>query len=110
MVPTADESARRNARRPASPIAPAVSLPRVEPAVRAGPRRRATGMLPSCAAVPHFRRRLPPAEYDAGTALPAPGALGRRRPGGSGAWFRVRSMRYGKEILLGAGLCWSPGS
>ena len=26
MVPTADESARRNARRPASPIAPAVSL------------------------------------------------------------------------------------
>ncbi|WGM19340.1 PspC domain-containing protein [Paenarthrobacter sp. OM7] len=27
MVPTADESAKRNARRPASPIAPAVSLP-----------------------------------------------------------------------------------
>ena len=27
MVPTADESARRNARRPASPIAPAVSFP-----------------------------------------------------------------------------------
>src|SRR6476620_9973608 len=27
MVPTADESARRTARRPASPIAPAVSLP-----------------------------------------------------------------------------------
>ncbi|MGA8787893.1 MAG: PspC domain-containing protein [Paenarthrobacter sp.] len=29
MVPTADESAKRNARRPASPIAPAVSLPPV---------------------------------------------------------------------------------
>src|SRR6476469_1368356 len=27
MVPTADESAKRNARRPASPIAPAVSAP-----------------------------------------------------------------------------------
>src|SRR6478736_7938527 len=27
MVPTADENAKRNARRPASPIAPAVSLP-----------------------------------------------------------------------------------
>src|SRR5689334_18347677 len=31
MVPTADESAKRNARRPASPIAPAVSLPPVVP-------------------------------------------------------------------------------
>ena len=34
MVPTADESARRNARRPASPIAPAVSL---DPAFSAPP-------------------------------------------------------------------------
>ncbi|WP_427129727.1 PspC domain-containing protein [Pseudarthrobacter sp. S9] len=32
MVPTADESAKRNARRPASPIAPAVSAPNTAPA------------------------------------------------------------------------------
>lgn len=35
MVPTADENAKRNARRPASPIAPAVSLPPTS--VAAGP-------------------------------------------------------------------------
>src|SRR6476659_10523533 len=33
MVPTADESAKRNARRPASPIAPAVSMPQHPAAV-----------------------------------------------------------------------------
>ncbi|GAA3283012.1 ATP-binding protein [Paenarthrobacter aurescens] len=33
MVPTADENAKRNARRPASPIAPAVSLPPVVPSL-----------------------------------------------------------------------------
>jgi signal transduction histidine kinase/phage shock protein PspC (stress-responsive transcriptional regulator) len=37
MVPTADESARRNARRPASPIAPAVSTPVAAPGGPAGP-------------------------------------------------------------------------
>lgn len=36
MVPTADEAARRNARRPASPIAPAVSAP-TEPSPAVGP-------------------------------------------------------------------------
>ena len=53
MVPTADESARRNARRPASPIAPAVSLaPAPAPAAhvhRASP--------PSVRAVGNARRR-----------------------------------------------------
>lgn len=55
MVPTADESAKRNARQPASPIAPAVAVP-------AGTRRG-----------------------------------------------RVTGMRYGKEILLGAGLLLAAG-
>src|SRR6478609_9173631 len=36
MVPTADESARRNARRPASPIAPAVSAPTPDAGFAAG--------------------------------------------------------------------------
>ena len=62
MVPTADESARRNARRPASPIAPAVP--------RAMPGATTTG--------------------DAAAVRPP--------------WFRVGGVRYGKEILLGAGL------
>ena len=75
MVPTADEAARRNARRPASPIAPAVSRPPAattaddgRPTGAAGPDTSATGAPP-----------------------PAP-------------WFRVQGMRYGKEILLGCGL------
>lgn len=36
MVPTADESARRNSRRPASPIAPSVSMPHAEAAPDGG--------------------------------------------------------------------------
>ncbi|UTT68572.1 PspC domain-containing protein [Arthrobacter sp. DNA4] len=74
MVPTADEAARRNARRPASPIAPAVSEPQGKaadagtPAGAAGPLTEGEGALP-----------VPP-------------------------WFRARGMRYGKEILLGCGL------
>ena len=98
MVPTADENARRNARRPASPIAPAVSLPPVS--LQSGPAPAPfPGPVPfpgaSSPAVPP-----PVGEYDAGTASqpPAPAAA----PGGT--WFRIRSMRYGKEILLGAGL------
>lgn len=62
MVPTADESARRNARRPPSPIAPAVQ-----------------GAMPG--------------------RTTAGGAAVVRPP-----WFRVGGVRYGKEILLGAGL------
>ncbi|UKA53225.1 PspC domain-containing protein [Arthrobacter sp. FW305-BF8] len=95
MVPTADENAKRNARRPVSPIAPAVSLPPagLQPGQAPAP---SFGTVPFPPSVP------PPAgEYDAGTAfqLRAPAAAP-----GTGTWFRIRSMRYGKEILLGAGL------
>lgn len=85
MVPTADESARRSAKRPASPIAPAVSRP------------------PSAAE--------PPTAYDAGDRLgpygPPPGTAsgGTAAPGAAPApWFTFRRIQYGKEILLGAGL------
>lgn len=59
MVPTADEAVRREARRPASPVAPAAAAPAGSP-MTAGPP--------------------------------------------SAPWFRSGGMRYGKEILLGAGL------
>ncbi|MGY4540633.1 signal transduction histidine kinase/phage shock protein PspC (stress-responsive transcriptional regulator) [Arthrobacter sp. UYNi723] len=101
MVPTADESARRNARRPASPIAPAVSL---DPAFSAGPPSAAPSQgLP--AAAPWW------GNPDAGTNVPgvSPGGPAGGNGSNYGAavrppWFRVRSMRYGKEILLGTGL------
>ncbi|MCO4236105.1 PspC domain-containing protein [Pseudarthrobacter sp. MDT3-28] len=101
MVPTADESARRNARRPASPIAPAVSL---DPAFSAGPHSAAPSQG-SPAAAPWW------GNPDAGAF--APGGVSGGPAAGYGSsygapvrppWFRVRSMRYGKEILLGAGL------
>lgn len=95
MVPTADESAKRNARRPASPIAPAVSQP---PAgLRPGP---VPAVVPSPASgLPSASVPLSAGEYDAGTASqPAEPAAA------ASTWFRIRSMRYGKEILLGAGL------
>jgi signal transduction histidine kinase/phage shock protein PspC (stress-responsive transcriptional regulator) len=95
MVPTADESARRNARRPASPIAPAVSLPPM--GLQFGP-----APVPSPGAVPSVSAVPPPAgEYDDGAASQPPAAAAVP---GAGTWFRIRSMRYGKEILLGAGL------
>src|SRR6478752_7954251 len=75
MVPTADEAVRRNARRPASPIAPAVSRPAQVTTADAGSPAGAPGPVPDGAGVP-------------------PGA----------PWFRARGMRYGKEILLGCGL------
>ncbi|MET3719088.1 MULTISPECIES: PspC domain-containing protein [unclassified Arthrobacter] len=101
MVPTADESARRLARRPASPIAPAVSI--VPPPATAS---QFSGQ-PAAGA--------PWAMPDAGASAPAaayaPGVSGARVPTSAGygadaspPWFRFRSMRYGKEILLGAGL------
>ncbi|KNH20105.1 histidine kinase [Arthrobacter sp. ZBG10] len=112
MVPTADEAARRNARRPASPIAPAVSLPTAAGSgsrADAGPPRQAPRGFggPGTWA---------PGTWTAGTwaAGPATGpAAGNIPPGAAPAaagmpagqpWFRVRSMRYGKEILLGSGL------
>ncbi|BCW19984.1 hypothetical protein NtRootA9_26920 [Arthrobacter sp. NtRootA9] len=88
MVPTADEAARRNARRPASSIAPAVS--------------QGTGTIPAPAGpVP-----APPVQADdggtaqsaSGTAAPGPGRAA------DPPWFRWQSMKYGKEILLGCGL------
>lgn len=84
MVPTADEAARRNARRPASPIAPAVSHP---------VQGQGTPGDPAQGAAP-----------DGG---PHSGAAGSVADGGASAappWFRARGMRYGKEILLGCGL------
>jgi signal transduction histidine kinase/phage shock protein PspC (stress-responsive transcriptional regulator) len=91
MVPTADENAKRNARRPASPIAPAVSLPPENfppgPAPAVGP--AFVGVAASAG------------EYDAGTASQPPEPIAAAGPV---PWFRIRSMRYGKEILLGAGL------
>lgn len=134
MVPTADESARRNARRPASPIAPAVSL---EPAFSAGPQPAGhpqpagpvTGLppreMPDAGAAATAAAYGNAAAYGRGAgnasgygaaAAPRPaGGYGPRTAGyglplsGYGQavrppWFRVRSMRYGKEILLGAGL------
>jgi signal transduction histidine kinase len=83
MVPTADEAARRNARRPASPIAPAVSQPAQGQPLQSQPMQEA----PS----------------DGGTSA---GAFGPAASDGAteSPWFRVRGMRYGKEILLGCGL------
>lgn len=76
MVPTADEAARRSARRPASPIAPAVSQV-------AGPgTAHDAGLGPGAA----------------GTVTPGPGQAG------TVPWFRTGGVRYGKEILLGCGL------
>lgn len=116
MVPTADEAARRNARRPASPIAPAVSGPAVDS--RPGSSPPVGGpTIPSATADPQLQpATFPSAMYDDGPSFQptaagaAPGTAGAA-PGtasasaaGTGAWFRVRSMRYGKEILLGSGL------
>ncbi|WP_461187397.1 ATP-binding protein [Arthrobacter sp. Z4-13] len=121
MVPTADESARRQARRPASPIAPAVSrepLPASVP--RAMPAATATATAPAGVAVSPDGLgtvppgALPPGMADGGrgaaaappdardylTAGQAAGAASEARP----PLFRFRDMRYGKEILLGVGL------
>lgn len=82
MVPTADESAKRNARQPASPIAPAVSAPYAAP--------------PTTATSP------------AATPLAAASAAAGAVPADS--WRnRVTGVRYGKEILLGAGLLLAAG-
>ncbi|CAN7260595.1 PspC domain-containing protein [Pseudarthrobacter oxydans] len=105
MVPTADESARRQARRPSSPIAPAVSRETVPAAVpwAAAP---AGGGIDGTA---------PPSRPDGGPRADnaSPHGLGYPALGEAAAsasepvrppWFRFREMRYGKEILLGTGL------
>jgi signal transduction histidine kinase len=89
MVPTADEAARRNARRPASPIAPAVSQPTPANPVQGQP------MGQSAQGTGH----------DGGTPAGADGSVPDGAEGAAAPpWFRVRGMRYGKEILLGCGL------
>ncbi|MGO4591360.1 PspC domain-containing protein [Paenarthrobacter sp. 2TAF44] len=121
MVPTADESARRNARRPASPIAPAVSLPPDVTAVPHAPKAPDAGPAPAVAGTPAVSGNL--GVRDAATGV---GALPGRPPfdatttgstaAPSGGWaepgsralpvsrFNFRRIQYGKEILLGAGL------
>lgn len=108
MVPTADESARRQARRPTSPIAPAVSQAPVQAAVRSDVWGWAPGSVP--AAGPGMPTSVMPG---VGTYPPGPEDPAYAAPGdfaGTPAaaarppWFRFREMRYGKEILLGAGL------
>ena len=97
MVPTADESAKRNARQPASPIAPAVSAPfaaRAEP--YAGPL--------TAAASPGLATGTATGSAVGGAAA----APDREVPADS--WrSRVTGVRYGKEILLGAGLLLAAG-
>ncbi|CAN7449692.1 PspC domain-containing protein [Arthrobacter sp. LjRoot78] len=130
MVPTADENAKRNARRPASPIAPAVSAPGPLPV----PPDFMSGTVPAAATFPgtaaYTDAPLPDALPGvAGGFIPAatgatPGGPGASvsggtdsgpdggtsgGPGAGAPWFRVRSMPYGKEILLGAGLLLAGG-
>ena len=110
MVPTADEAARRNARRPASPIAPAVS--QAPAAAVAG----TLSVLPSAPPGPAPFGQAPLSQApsnqaslghaaDGGAPQGADSAAppGARKPG-EPPWFRWQSMKYGKEILLGCGL------
>ncbi|MET3770506.1 ATP-binding protein [Arthrobacter nitrophenolicus] len=101
MVPTADEAARRNARRPASPIAPAVSQPANSPSGVPAPvpdlsdRGAGAGIAASPGGA--AARAATPFD-DGGRPSGAPGSV--QPP----PWFRFRTMKYGKEILLGSGL------
>ncbi len=101
MVPTADEAARRNARRPASPIAPAVSQPAGSPPGMPAPvpDLSARGMGAGTAASPGAAAARAAMPFDDGGR--ASGASGSAQ---SPPWFRFRTMKYGKEILLGSGL------
>ena len=128
MVPTADESARRNARRPASPIAPAVSFP---PATESVPRAPDAGPAPPVVGSPAVSGNPSAPDGTGGfgppfgsppTSSPLLGssASARTTTGSpaapAGGWaesgspalavsrFNLRRIPYGKEILLGAGL------
>jgi signal transduction histidine kinase/phage shock protein PspC (stress-responsive transcriptional regulator) len=112
MVPTADESARRQARRPASPIAPAVSQEPAAAFARNGVPSSAPGGIPGGAPNPGTGVPMPDVP-GAGPFPPIPGGLPYAVPGDVGGitpaavrppLFRFRDMRYGKEILLGVGL------
>ncbi|WP_426003664.1 PspC domain-containing protein [Paenarthrobacter sp. NyZ202] len=107
MVPTADEDARRKARRPASPIAPAVSFP-----AAAGTTAPDAGPSPAGTRAPAVGAVVGPGPFQSGGAPGAAGVTGMNgsdqpSTGGTGpgaAWFSFRKIQYGKEILLGAGL------
>ena len=96
MVPTADESARRNARRPASPIAPAVSG---RSGGRAGRYRRG----PVC-----LRRAGGPRRRAAAGPAGRQGPLSRR-PAGRG-YPGVRACVTARRSCSAPGCCWLPGS
>ena len=110
MVPTADEAARRNARRPASPIAPAVSqapaaaVAGTLSALPSAPPGPAPFGQPPLSQAPSNQASLGEAA-DGGAPQGADSAAppGARKPG-EPPWFRWQSMKYGKEILLGCGL------
>ncbi|MGJ3189056.1 ATP-binding protein [Paenarthrobacter sp. FR1] len=115
MVPTADENAKRNARRPASPIAPAVSLPPV-PADSVGittaPKTYDAGPVPAAFGGPSAAGGPGGGSATGGTTGPA-GARPASGINASGdwwggsalaSWFSFRKIQYGKEILLGAAL------
>ncbi|ABK04378.1 signal transduction histidine kinase/phage shock protein PspC (stress-responsive transcriptional regulator) [Arthrobacter sp. PvP102] len=114
MVPTADENAKRTARRPTSPIAPAVSAPGQLPV----PMDFVAAPMPGVAAFPGTAT-LPGAPDQGLASGSGQGASGgttagtsRGPAGGTAAtapWFRMRSMPYGKEVLLGAGLLLAGG-
>lgn len=110
MVPTADESAKRNARQPASPIAPAVSAPFAAPTSQPYTAQQYTAQ--QYAAQPYAAAVTPSAAPDLGAATgsaaagttPAPPAVSEGQVPADSWRNRVTGMRYGKEILLGAGL------
>ncbi|MFJ4206899.1 PspC domain-containing protein [Paenarthrobacter sp. NPDC089675] len=108
MVPTADENGRRNAKRPASPIAPAVSQP---PATGnrgiydAGPATSGPAAPPGPAAFGTLPASPPFGSASAGQVGPPTGTGPEfGSPTGGAPWFTFRRIQYGKEILLGAGL------
>jgi signal transduction histidine kinase/phage shock protein PspC (stress-responsive transcriptional regulator) len=127
MVPTADENAKRNARRPASPIAPAVSAPGPLP-VPADFVAATFPATPFPAGVTYpDGPTLPDGPAFAGSPTqglpmqgspmqgappwePGPAPASGSVPGtATSPWFRLRRMPYGKEILLGAGLLLAGG-
>ncbi|SFT43470.1 ATP-binding protein [Arthrobacter sp. ov118] len=101
MVPTADENARRNARRPASPIAPAVSAPAAPIGSGSSGGRWSGPDVPG-------PQETGPRE----TRPPGPGPQGAESQGAvsQGSWWsKAPGMPFGKEILLGAGLLLAAG-
>lgn len=121
MVPTADENAKRNARRPASPIAPAVSLPPASvpavglstaPAYDAGASPTVVGSPPvggSAAGGGSVPGSAGSAPATFGSAASSWDWTGSRDGAGNSEsapwrWFAFRKIQYGKEILLGGAL------